>query len=144
MPSMGSQHFSPPKSPAKPFLYWGKSGKRSNSGKATSEKSSLLSIEELYGQDACFAGSQTRIFTIKASPSFQEAIASPKMSFLAGILGVKNVGTPYGCDEKTYGLRNAGMIRMNTAITIAAELTVFALFVSSYSGKDRFKTRSQF
>src|SRR6266567_6217932 len=45
---LGVPTFFTPKIPAKPFLYWGKSGKRSNSGKATSEKSSLLSIEELF------------------------------------------------------------------------------------------------
>jgi DNA-binding XRE family transcriptional regulator len=36
----------------------------------------------------------TRILTVKASFSFQEALASLKTHFLAGILGGKNVGTP--------------------------------------------------
>jgi len=38
--------------------------------------------------------SETRILTGKASFFFQEALASLKARFLAGILGGKNVGTP--------------------------------------------------
>ena len=47
----------PPKIPAKPFLYWGRSGKRSNSGKVISEK--RLSVpyrRACHGQDTFFAG----------------------------------------------------------------------------------------
>src|SRR5438270_10161909 len=54
----GVPTFFPPKIPAKPFLYWGRSGKRSNSGKAISEK--RLSVpyrRAFHGQDTFFAGS---------------------------------------------------------------------------------------
>jgi len=58
------------------------------------EKGSLLHIEELFtGKTHSLLISRTRILTGKASSSFQEAPASLKTRFLAGILGVKNVGT---------------------------------------------------
>ena len=49
---LGVTTFFTPKIPAKPFLYWGRSGKRSNSGKATSEKGFLFHIEELFTDKA--------------------------------------------------------------------------------------------
>jgi hypothetical protein len=53
----GVPTFFPPKIPAKPFLYSGRSGKRSNSGKATNEK--RLSVpyrRAFHGQGTFFAG----------------------------------------------------------------------------------------
>jgi uncharacterized protein YjbI with pentapeptide repeats len=92
----GSQHFFLPKSPLSRSFNGGRSGKRSNSGKATREK--RLSVpyrRAFHGQDTFFVVPWTRTLTVKASFSFQEALASLKMRFLAGILGGKNVGTPY-------------------------------------------------
>src|SRR5437868_10353638 len=92
----GVPTFFPPKIPAKLFLSEGRSGKRSNSSKTLSEKGSLLPIEELFtGKTSSLLVPWSRILTGKASFSFQDALASLKMRFLAGILGGKNVGTPY-------------------------------------------------
>src|SRR5207249_9399972 len=55
--AVGVPTFFPPKIPAKLFLYWGRSGKRSNSGKATREK--RLSVpyrRAFHGQGTFFAG----------------------------------------------------------------------------------------
>jgi hypothetical protein len=99
---LGVPTFFPPKIPAKPVLYWGRSGKRSNSGKETREKRLSVSYRRAFhGQDTFFAGFMDQDLTVKASFSFQEALASLKTRFLAGILGGKNVGTPIQASVST-------------------------------------------
>ena len=63
--------------------------------------------------------SETRILTGKASFSFQEALASLKARFLAGILGGENVGTPtHPREYGTYPRVLAKYVREDRLLTL--------------------------
>src|SRR5437016_8399076 len=81
----GVPTFFPPKIPAKPFLYWGRSGKRSNSGKAMSEK--RLSVpyrRAFHRQDTFFAGSRDQDPHGKSLFFLSGSSCIPEDAFLSG------------------------------------------------------------
>src|SRR5437763_16082827 len=78
----------PPKIPAKPFLYSGRSGKRSNSGKTMSEK--RLSVpyrRAFHGQVIFFAGSMDQDPHGKSLFFLSGSSCIPEDAFLSGDFG---------------------------------------------------------
>src|SRR2546423_13217403 len=95
---VGVPTFFPPKIPAKPFLSGGRSGKRSNSSKAMSEK--RLSIpyrRACHGQDIFFAGFIDQDPHGKSLFFLSGSSCIPEGAFLSGDFGREKCWDPkYG------------------------------------------------